>query len=86
MEFRGQGSDLVEKQRPTLGGSDPALSVPGRSSERPQEMAEKFAAQKLGAQTRTAHGDERPFGPSAPRVNDASESAFAGSFLASDQE
>ena len=48
LEFRGYGADLVEEQRPALGGSDLAGTVAEGSGESPPDMAEQFASQKLG--------------------------------------
>ena len=46
LEYPGYGADLVEEQRPALGGSDLAGTVAEGSGESPPDMAEQFAFQQ----------------------------------------
>ena len=54
LERRREVADLVEEERPPLGGGDLAGGVADGPGERPPGVAEQVALQQVGAEARAA--------------------------------
>ena len=85
LQRQGQVADLVEEQRPALGGLDAPRLVADRARERALGVPEQLARQQLLGQRRRADGDERAFMALALKVHRAGEHALAGAVFAAKQ-
>ena len=85
LKFDGKFAHLVEEQRPAVRHLEPAGAVLQGSREGALHVAEEFALEKALGNGRAIDGDERAFGPLAPRVDGVSEAFLARAGLAEDQ-
>ena len=81
LHVQGNVSNLVEKERPFLGGFEHSLVIGNRSCERPPPMSEELARQQRIREAGAVHGEERPLRPGARFVNGACHELLARSRL-----
>jgi hypothetical protein len=78
-------ADLIEKNRPAVGGFEKANLILHRPGERPLAMPEELTLQQRFRQRGAVDGDERPLRPLAGAMDAARHQLFAGAGLAFDQ-
>ena len=80
-----QVADLVQAQRPAVGGLDQTGRVRVRTREGALAVAEELRKGQLGPQRAAVHGQEGPVRPGGERVDGAGDELLAGPGLTRDQ-
>jgi len=80
---RGQVADLVEEERPAIGGAHQAVAIGGRSGEGAAAVAEQLSLDEAGRERGAVDRDQRAAAPRAV-VDRARDPLLAGAGLAAD--